>query len=81
VLTGQGAHAPGGAISYLVGGRMTKGFAMIAWPADYATTGIKTFIVGPDGRILEKDLGEDTGELVNTILLFDPDEGWTPAER
>jgi hypothetical protein len=60
---------------------MTKGFAMIAWPADYATTGIKIFIVGPDGRILEKDLGEDTGETGEHNPSLRPDEGWTPAER
>lgn len=81
VLTGQGAHAPGRAMSYLADGRMTKGFAMIAWPADYESSGIMTFIVGPDGRVLEKDLGEETGSLVKTMLLYDPDEGWKRAER
>jgi DUF2950 family protein len=81
VLTGQGAHAPGGAMSFLADGRMTKGFAMIAWPADYGASGIKTFIVGPDGRVLEKDLGEETGALAEAILRYDPDEGWTAAER
>lgn len=81
VLTGQGAQASGGAMSYLAEGRMTKGFAMIAWPADYEGSGIKTFIVGPDGRVLEKDLGEETGSLVKTLILYDPDESWTPAER
>ena len=54
---------------------------MIAWPADYESSGIMTFIVGPDGRPLEKDLGEETGALVKTLLLYDPDDGWTPAER
>jgi hypothetical protein len=81
VLMGQGAHAPGGAMSYLADGRMTKGFAMIAWPADYESSGIMTFIVGPDGRVLERDLGEETGALVKTLLVYDPDEGWTRAER
>jgi len=81
VLTGQGAHAPGGAMSYVADGHMTKGFAMIAWPADYESSGIMTFIVGPDGRVLEKDLGEKTGALVKTLLLYDPDEGWKWAER
>lgn len=81
VLKGQGAHAPGGAMSYLADGRMTKGFAMIAWPADYESSGIMTFIIGPDGRPLEKDLGEQTESLVKTLLLYDPDEGWTLAER
>jgi hypothetical protein len=80
ILTGQGAHARGGAMSYLADGRMTKGFAMIAWPADYENSGIMTFIVGPDGRVLEKDLGEETGTLVKTLLLYNPDEGWASAE-
>ena len=81
VLSAQGAHAPGGAMSYLVDGRMTKGFAMVAWPAEYGVTGIKSFLVGPDGRVLERDLGEATGSLVGATPLYDPDEGWTPAAR
>jgi hypothetical protein len=81
VLTGQGANAPGGAMSYLADGRMTKGFAMIAWPADYESSGIMTFVIGPDGRVLQKDLGAETGALVKTLLLYDPDEEWKPAER
>lgn len=81
VLTGQGTHAPGGAMSYLADGRMTRGFAMIAWPADYRSAGIMTFIVGPDGRVLEKDLGEETGSLAQTLRVYDPDEGWKRAER
>jgi hypothetical protein len=76
ILTGQGPAAPGGAKSYLENGAMTKGFAMIAWPADYGTTGIMTFIVGPDGKILQKDLGKQTETLVDTIAVFDPDSTW-----
>jgi Protein of unknown function (DUF2950) len=78
VLTGQSADAPGGAMSYFENGRMTKGFAMIAWPAAYGNSGIMTFIVGPDGRVLRRDLGDDTGSLMNTMQLYDPGEGWTP---
>jgi hypothetical protein len=68
-------------MSYLADGRMTKGFAMIAWPADYESSGIMTFVIGPDGRVLQKDLGAETGALVKTLLLYDPDEAWKPAER
>jgi hypothetical protein len=68
-------------MSYVSQGRMTKGFALIAWPATYGSSGIMTFIVGPDGRLLEKDLGEKTGSLVRTILVYDPDGGWTSADR
>ena len=49
ILEQQGAAAPGGARSYLAGGAMTGGFAMVAWPAEYGVTGVMTFIVGPDG--------------------------------
>ena len=81
VLTAQGTHASGGAMSYLEAGRMTKGFAMIAWPADYGTSGIMTLIVGPDGRVLEQDLGEETSSAVKLLLSYDPDPMWRPAER
>jgi hypothetical protein len=81
ILSGQGPHAPGGAASYFVDGRTTKGFAVIAWPAEYDATGIMTFLVNQRGRVLEKDLGEETGDQVRTILVYDPDESWMPAER
>jgi hypothetical protein len=81
ILTAQGPHAPGGAMSYVVDGRMTKGFAAIAWPAEYRVTGIMTFLVDRRGEVLEKDLGEDTGSLVQAMLAYDPDETWTPAEE
>ncbi len=80
ILTGQGEHAPHGAMSYVEDGRMTKGFAMIAWPADYRATGVMTFIVGRDGRVLQKDLGEETASVVQTLQVYDPDDGWTPAK-
>src|SRR3954464_12473783 len=79
VLTGQGPHAPGGAMSYFVGDRMVRGFAMIAWPAVYRGTGVMTFIVNHSGRVLQKDLGEDTGSLVQTLAVYDPGEGWAPV--
>lgn len=81
ILTGQGANASGGAMSYLEGSRMTKGFAMIAWPSDYRASGVETFMVGPDGRVLEKDFGEDTAALARTLLVYDPDASWRAAER
>ncbi len=80
ILTGQGPAAPGGAKSYIENGAMTKGFAMIAWPADYGTTGIMTFIVGPEGKIFQKDLGKQTETLVDTIAVFDPGANWHPLE-
>jgi hypothetical protein len=80
VLQGQGPHAPGGARSYVVEGRMADGFALLAWPADYGSSGIMTFMVDKSGRVLEKDLGEDSAAMVQTIRIYDPDESWGPAD-
>ncbi len=60
ILTGQGAAATGGAKSYLVKGEMSRGFALVAWPAQYDATGVMTFIVNQDGIVREKDLGPRT---------------------
>lgn len=76
-LTRQGPDAPGGARDYVAGGLMTGGFAMIAAPIAYADTGIMTFIVGPDGDVLEADLGPDTPALAAQIQEFNPDPRWS----
>jgi hypothetical protein len=80
ILTGQGADAPGGAKSYLVGGEMSGGFALVAWPADYDVTGVMTFLVNQDGTVLEKDLGPETATVAGGIALYNPDASWSPAE-
>jgi len=77
VLLAQGAGAPGGARSYVSNGAMRSGFALIAWPADYGTSGVMTFIVGPDGVVRQKDLGPDTKTLAPAITAYDPDSSWT----
>jgi hypothetical protein len=77
VLSGQGSHAPGGAYSYLVGGKLFGGFAVIAWPARYQDTGIKSFMVSHDEQIYEQDLGPDTAAKASAIKSFDPGPGWT----
>jgi hypothetical protein len=76
ILFRQSAHASGGARAYLDKGHMTKGFAMIAFPAKYGDSGIMTFIVDQDGVVFEKNLGADTAHLVASIESFDPDPGW-----
>lgn len=78
VLTAQGASAPGGARSWIVGDAMTGGFALVAWPAEYGLTGVMTFLVGPDGVIRQKDLGTDTATLAEAVTTFDPDPSWSP---
>jgi hypothetical protein len=77
MLTQQGDAAKGGAKDYLANGKMTGGFAVVAWPAKYKDSGIMTFIVGKDGVIYEKDLGEKTSEEVATITAYNPAEGWS----
>ncbi|MFZ6747959.1 DUF2950 domain-containing protein [Undibacterium sp. Ren11W] len=76
ILTAQGAKAPGGKYSYLINGRLLAGFAMIAWPADYASSGVKTFIVNHYGDVYEKDLGANTAKIAKGINEYNPDASW-----
>lgn len=78
-LSKQGAKAKGGAKDYIVNGKMTGGFAILAYPAEYRNSGIMTFIVGKDGIVYQKDLGEKTGEIAGAMVEYDPGDGWTPA--
>ena len=80
ILQKQGAAAPGGAYSYLVGGNMVAGHAVVAYPADYGETGIMSFMVGENGVVYQADLGPDTLARGNTIDSFNPGEGWKPVE-
>jgi hypothetical protein len=79
MLTGQGNQAPGGAKDYVVDGKMVKGFAFVAYPAEYGNTGIMTFIFNQDGILLQKDLGKNTAETAVAMTKFDPDPSWTVA--
>ncbi len=81
ILTQQGASAPGGAMSYIVNGKMIGGFALVAYPADYANSGVVTFIVNHAGTVYQKDLGENTTERVKSMTSFDPDKSWTKVEQ
>lgn len=80
ILTSQGPDASGGAKSYLVDGKLTGGFALIAYPAHYGASGIMTFIVNQDGVVYERDLGEQTGDLASQITAYDPDSSWQAAQ-
>ena len=62
----------------MVNGKLTKGFALIAYPADYGASGIMTFMVSQDGLVWQKDLGEETATATATIEKFNPDSTWTP---
>ena len=80
ILTRQGEHAPGGAKSYIVNGKMTAGFAFIAYPAEYRSSGVMTFIVNQDGIVYQKDLGKETESLGKAMQEYNPDASWRKAE-
>jgi hypothetical protein len=80
ILKGQGDSAPGGAKEFLGGGKMTGGFALVAWPANYAVSGIMTFIVNQDGIVFQQDLGDRTPALAAAVSRFDPDESWARVD-
>ena len=80
VLTSQGPHAPGGAKDYIVDGKMSAGFAFVAYPVEYRSSGVMTFIVDKSGTIYEKDLGPDTTKLAQTMTAYDPDSTWHKVE-
>ena len=80
MLTAQGAAAKGGARSYLVNGELARGFAFVAYPAEYRNSGVMTFIVNQDGVVYEKDVGQDTGKLAEAMSEYNPDKTWIPAD-
>ena len=79
ILTKQGAAAKGGAKNYIANGKMTGGFAFVAYPEKYGDTGITTFIVDQGGVVYEKNLGKDTIELAKAMTEFNPDKSWSPV--
>jgi Protein of unknown function (DUF2950) len=80
ILTSQGSHAPGGAKNYVVDGKMSAGFAFVAYPAEYRSSGVMTFIVDGSGTIYEKDLGPGTTKLAEAMTAYDPDSTWHKVE-
>jgi hypothetical protein len=81
ILTGQAKDAPGGAYDYLVRGKMMGGFGMVAYPAQYGSSGIMTFIVNHDGVVYQKDLGPKTASIAQSMTRFNPDKTWTPVKQ
>jgi len=79
VLKKQGPAAPGGETDFVVGGAMIGGFALVAAPAECRVTGCKTFMVGPDGVVYEKDLGPDTLKTFQAMDTYNPDKTWKPT--
>jgi len=80
ILKAQGPDAQGGSRNYVVKGQMIGGFAMLAYPAEYGESGIKSFIVNHAGVVYEKDLGATTGTVAPTVTRFNPDKSWKAVE-
>jgi hypothetical protein len=80
ILRRQGKHAPHGAKKYVVNGKMTEGFAFIAYPAEYRSSGVMTFLVNEAGIVYQKDLGKKTESLGKAMQEYNPDSTWRKAE-
>jgi hypothetical protein len=80
LLTRQGPAAKGGARDYSVNGQLTRGFAFLAYPAEYRNSGVMTFIVNQNGVVFQKDLGQDTAKLASAISEYNPDNTWDPVD-
>ena len=80
ILKAQGPDAEGGALDYVVKGKMIGGFAMVAYPAEYGVSGVQTFLVNHRGLVYEKDLGPATGMAARLLLRFNPDKTWKVVE-
>jgi hypothetical protein len=81
ILTRQGKDGPAGAKSYIVKGKMTEGFAFVAYPAEYRSSGVMTFTVNQDGTVYQKDLGKKTEALGKAMQEYNPDSSWSKAEE
>jgi hypothetical protein len=77
ILKGQGAHARGGAQDYVVDGKMTAGFAILAYPVEYGASGVMSFLVSRHGTVFQKDLGGATTDTARAMTVFDADSSWT----
>jgi Protein of unknown function (DUF2950) len=80
LLKKQGKHAPGGAFDYVVKNKMIGGFAVVAYPAVYGSSGVMTFVVNHEGVVYEKDLGKNTAKTAKAMTSFDPDKTWKKVE-
>ncbi len=81
ILTAQGPAAAGGSANYVVNGKMMGGFALLAWPAEYGVTGVRSFLVNYDGVVYQKDLGMKTATVAAGLMEFHPDATWIPVEE
>ncbi|MBR0934687.1 DUF2950 domain-containing protein [Bradyrhizobium jicamae] len=80
ILKAQGSDAPGGALNYVVKGKMIGGFALVAYPAEYGNSGVMTFLVNHTGTVYQKDLGSRTDFVAKRMIVFDPDHTWKKVD-
>jgi Protein of unknown function (DUF2950) len=80
VLKAQGANAAGGACEYAVNGKMIGGFAVVAYPAAFGSSGVNSFIVNHEGIVYRKDPERDTAKRAASMILYDPDKTWKKVE-
>ncbi len=80
ILTAQGPSARRGAYDYMIGDRMSRGFALVAWPAKYGDTGVMSFMISHDGEVFEKDIGPDSAKVALAMKAFDPDSSWKEVD-
>jgi len=80
ILTRQGSNVPGGKYDYIINGNMIAGFALVAFPAQYGSSGIMTFVVNHQGKIFQKDLGPKTAEIAEKMKEYNPDSKWAPVQ-
>ena len=81
ILGAQGPSAPRGAYSYTLGANMSRGFALVAWPARYGDSGVMSFMVSHDGEVFEKDLGPESDTVAKSMAAFDPDSSWKEVDE
>jgi hypothetical protein len=81
ILTGQGPAASEGEYDYLIRGKMMGGFALVAYPAKWGTSGVMSFICNHDGIVYQKNLGPDSAAIASQMTRFDPDETWEKVEQ
>jgi hypothetical protein len=80
ILTRQGGNAPGGRYNYVINGNMIAGFALVAFPAEYGSSGVMTFVVSHHGKVYQKDLGPKTLEIAQAMQEYNPDATWTEVQ-
>ena len=81
ILTRQGPHAPGGKYGYIINGNMIAGYALVAYPEKWGSTGVMTFIINQQGRVYEKNLGANTDKIARSMTEYDPDATWKLVDQ